>query len=237
MRLNFGFKHKILYIVATPIGNLKDITLRALELLRSVDFILCEDQKVSSKLLSHYKIKKTLITFNEHSSENKLAEILKLLKKGANLALMTDAGSPGISDPGGKLIQYIYEHGSDIKIVPIPGPSAVSTALSISGFSANEYLFLGYPPHKRRRKKFFHKIAAYENSCVIFESPHRIKKTLTELALALKNQKRKIVLCRELTKKFEEIIRGDLNEVVQKFLIGGIIKGEFTIVIGPTEKS
>lgn len=221
-----------LYIVATPIGNLKDITLRALEILQSVDFILCEDKRVSLKLLARYNIKKKLIAFHQHSADKEIEKICGLLKEGKNIALITDAGTPGISDPGGKLIERVYEMG--LKISPVPGPSAVCAALSISGFRADEYLFLGFPPHKKRRNKFFERIASYKNTCVIFEAPHRLKKTLSALNEIFKrnSQKRKVVICRELTKKFEEIIRGDLEEVLQKFSQTDIIKGEFTVVIG-----
>ncbi len=200
--------------------------------------VLCENKKISGRLLKYYNIQKVLITFNEHTKDKDIDKILSFLISGKDAALITDAGTPGISDPGGKLIKQAFK--ANIKISPIPGPSAVTAALSISGFPANEYLFLGFPPHKKRKKKFFEKINDYKNTIVFFESPHRIKKTLKELAdiLEKNSYQRKIVVCRELTKKFEEIIRGKVNEIVQKFDKDVIIKGEFTIVVAPiTEKN
>jgi len=227
----------LLYIVATPIGNLKDITLRALEVLQSVDFILCEDKKVSLKLLNHYGIKKNLISFHQHSTDQEIEKICKLLVSGKKIALITDAGTPGISDPGGKLIFKARQ--LKIKISPVPGPSAVTAALSVCGFATNEYLFLGFPLSKRQRKKFFNKIVLYQGACVIFESPWRLKKTLGEIGKILKenNQERQLVICRELTKKFEEIIYGTTEEVMQKIDKDVIIKGEFTIIISPILKT
>ena len=145
----------MLYILATPIGNLADITLRALEILRSVDFILCEDTRVTKKLLEHYKTDKPLISYHQHSKLQKMEEIKKMLEQGKNLALVSDAGTPGISDPGGLLIEYIHEKLPETKIVPIPGASAVAAALSICGFPADKFIFLGFPPNKKGRQNFF----------------------------------------------------------------------------------
>ncbi len=203
-----------------------------------MDLVLCENKKVSGKFLKYYNIQKVLIAFNEHTKDKDIDKILSFLISGKDAALITDAGTPGISDPGGKLIKRAFK--ANIKISPVPGPSAVTAALSISGFLANEYLFLGFPPHKKRRKSFFEKINDYKNTIVFFESPYRIKKTLQDLAEILKqsNRQREIVICRELTKKFEEIIRGNVQEIVQKFDKDVIIKGEFTIVVAPiTEKN
>lgn len=217
-----------LYIVATPIGNLVDITLRALETLKSVDFVLCEDTRVTKKLLDHYNINKTTISYHHHSDARKIKEILALLEQGKNLALVTDAGTPGISDPGNQLIQYLVsqpESGS--LVVPIPGVSAVVTALSISGFPTDKFLFLGFPPHKNKRQKFFQNVAAVEYTVVFFESGHRIKKCLQELVEILPPETQ-IVVCRELTKKFETIYRGNVKEVQGKM---NDDRGEFVVVI------
>ena len=148
-----------LYLVATPIGNLEDISPRALRILREVNAILCEDTRVTSKLLARFEIRKTLIAFHQHSNTKRFEEVLDRLERGENLALVTDAGTPGISDPGGRLVQVVVERlGEAVTITPIPGPSAVITALSISGLPADAFVFMGFPPHKNGRKTFFRKI-------------------------------------------------------------------------------
>ncbi|MBA3046913.1 16S rRNA (cytidine(1402)-2'-O)-methyltransferase [Candidatus Falkowbacteria bacterium] len=172
----------MLYIVATPIGNLEDISLRALRILGEVDFILCEDTRVTGKLLHHYKIKTPAISYHQHTDEKKLGYILSLLEKGKDLALVTDAGTPGISDPGGKLIQAVIEKFNDqMKIESVPGPSAVTAALSISGIPTDKFIFMGFPPHKKGRQAFLKKILASEWPVVVYESKHRIIKFLEEL--------------------------------------------------------
>lgn len=213
-----------LFIVSTPIGNLSDITLRALEILKSADLILCEDTRVTKKLLDHYKITTPTQSYHEHSKLSKINYIVDLLKQGKNLALVSDAGTPGISDPGNKLIGEL----EGVEIIPIPGPSAVITALSISGFNTNKFIFLGFPPVKNKRDKFFQEMAIFKYPVVIYESTHRIIKTLNELP------ERNIVVCRELTKKFESIYRGTPGEVIEQ-LEKGKIKGEFVIVVRPRE--
>lgn len=214
-----------LYIVATPIGNLEDLSLRALRILKGVDLILCEDTRVTKKLLTHYQINKPLISYHQHSRLSKIKYILEQLDKGKDLALVSDAGTPGISDPGGKLIDYLTSQLADLKVVPIPGPSAVITGLSIAGLPADKFIFLGFPPRKKKRKKFFEMIRRAKETVVIYESPHRILNTLEELP------NRKIILCRELTKKFETIYRGQTKEIIQQ-LKKAPIKGEFVIIVG-----
>lgn len=248
-----------LYIVATPIGNLGDITLRALETLKAVDFILCEDTRVTKKLLDHYEINKSTISYHQHSPESKSREIIKLLSEGKNLALVTDAGTPGISDPGGILVsviarsersegrgnpkvrsaKYVGSKNEGIttvapsglprndNITPIPGACAAITALSISGFPTDKFTFLGFPPHKNKRQKFFKEAMAIENTVVFYESGHRIKKCLTELQ-GLLDSKRQLVVCRELTKKFETIYRGNIEEIINNMTDE---RGEFVVVI------
>lgn len=224
----------ILYIVATPIGNLHDISLRALDILKGVDLILCEDTRVTKKLLNRYQIKKPLLSYHQHSRLKKVNYILNLLKEGKNLALVSDAGSPGISDPGNKLVEKVTESLPDrVNIVPIPGPSAVTTAASISGFPMEKFLFLGFPPTKKKRKKFFVKVINSEYPVIFFESPYRILKTLNELQLATsdKRQAASIVVCRELTKKFETIYRGTIDKVI-KDIKKDKVKGEFVVIVG-----
>ena len=218
----------ILYIVATPIGNLKDITLRALETLKEVDFIACEDKRVTIKLLNHYNIKKPLISFHQHSRWQKFDLIINKLKEGKNMALVTDAGTPGISDPGNNLIAEVIKN--EIKVVPIPGPSALTALASVAGIDMQKFIFLGFPPHKKGRNKFFQKIAEAEYPAVYYESPYRAVKNLELLASF--NPQKSIIIGRELTKVFEEIKRGNLAEVAE-FLRQkkAQIKGEFTIIV------
>ena len=250
-----------LYIVATPIGNLEYITLRASHTLKQVDFILCEDTRITKKLLAHYEIKTPCISYHQHSDLRKQEYILQLLKQGKNLVLVTDAGTPGISDPGNKLIRAICDSPLAICITPIPGPCALTAALSISGFPTDRFVFMGFPPHKKRRKEFFQRIAACENTIVFYESTHRIIKTLEELGAALQchsepptggeeslrvtlrdpssppkadsqddKKEKHLVLCRELTKKFETVYRGTVNEVLEQ-LKSDTIKGEFVVIV------
>ncbi len=219
----------VFYVVATPIGNLKDITQRALDTLSNVDVILCEDTRVTTKLLMAYDIKKPLLSYHKHSKIGKIDQILDLLKEGKELALVSDAGTPTISDPGSFLILKIVENfGGEINIVSIPGPSAVTAALSISGFCADKFKFLGFPPHKKGRQTFFRNISKEKDTIVFYESKHRIKKALLELSEV--SGEREIVLCRELTKIFETTYRGTAKEVLEK-LEDDKTLGEFVVVI------
>ena len=217
-----------LYIIATPIGNLEDITLRALRILKEVDFILCEDERVTKRLLEHYSIKTPVISYHQHSKLKKIDYILELLKEGKNLALVSDAGTPGISDPGNELINLAIEQLDNLTIIPIPGPSALTAIASIAGFSMDKFLFLGFPPHKRKRKKFFEEVVSSKYPVIIYESPHRVLKTLRELAAMDSNLK--LVVAREITKKFETIYRGKIDKVIER-LQKEKIRGEFTMVI------
>lgn len=218
-----------LYIVATPIGNLEDCSKRALRILSEVDLILCEDTRVTKKLLDHYQIKTPTLSYHQHSKLKKVDYILDLLKQNKNLALVSDAGTPGISDPGNKLISAIIASpGLVVRIVPLPGPSAVTAAASISGFPLDKFIFMGFPPTKKKRKKFFEEIVKTKYPIIFYESPYRIIKTLKELSSFIEN--REIVVCRELTKKFETIYRGKIGEVVKK-VEKDKIKGEFVVVV------
>lgn len=218
-----------LFIVATPIGNLKDITLRALEVLREADAILCEDTRVTRKLLAHYNISKPLIAYHQHSPERVYQKITALLKKDKVLSLVTDAGTPGIADPGARLINYIRLHIPDMDIIPIPGPSALVAALSAAGIEQNQFCFLGWPPHKKGRKTFFESLTAYTMPIVLYESPHRITKTLDALEQVF-GKERAIVLARELTKIYEEIFFGVAAEI-KKQLVPEKRRGEFVLII------
>ena len=215
-----------LYIVATPIGNLGDITLRALETLKEVDFVLAEDTRVTKKLFLRYDIQTSLISYHQHSKESVMEKVLQLLFQGKNLALVTDAGTPGISDPGNELIAFLLEKNPEVKIVPIPGPSAVIALASIAGIGTDKFLFLGYPPHKKGRKKFFEEIAVSKYPVIFYESPHRIIKSLKELEAL--DSKLSLVIGRELTKQFETIYRGKIDKVNAQ-LQEAQIRGEFVI--------
>lgn len=225
-----------LFIVATPIGNLEDISLRAIRVLKEVDIILCEDTRVTRKLLSRYDIKTSVLSYHQHSQLKKVNYIADLLEKGKNLALVSDSGTPGISDPGNKLIEFLVKENINVVIIPIPGCSALISAASISGFPMDKFSFLGFPPHKKKRNKFFegllHQLVDLKHPVIFYESPHRIIKTLEEIGNKSQevNLNLQVIVCRELTKKFETIYRGTINEVIKK-IKDDKIKGEFTIII------
>lgn len=216
----------MLYIVATPIGNLEDITLRALRILKEADLIACEDTRRTKILLDKYQIKKPLVSYHQHSHLQKIDYLIGELKAGKSIALVSDAGTPDIDDPGGILVNRAAKEG--IEVVPIPGPSSLSVALSVCGFYANSFLFLGFLPKKKGRKKLFDFLKEEKRLIAFFESPYRIIKTLKDFQEALGD--REVCVCRELTKKFEEIYRGRISEVLLKIKE----KGEFTVVIAPT---
>ncbi len=217
----------MLYIVATPIGNLEDITLRALRILKEVDYIAAEDTRHSQILLKKYEINKPTISFHAWSDERKLHELLAILSEGKSIALISDAGTPGISDPGYVLIKAAIE--KNIQIIPIPGPSAVITALSASGLSTHHFLYLGFLPLKKGRHTLMETFKDEERTIVFYESPHRLLKTLGELKEKVPN--RKLVIARELTKIFEEFYRGTPEEAYEYFK-QKTPKGEFVIMIG-----
>ena len=223
----------ILYVVATPIGHLEDVTSRALEILRGVDLILCEDTRRTQKLLNHFDIRTKTLSYHQHSKLKKIKYILELLKKGKNLALVSDAGTPGISDPGNKLIEEVVKLlGDRVRVVPVPGASALTAAASISGFPMDKFLFLGFPPAKRKRKKYFEEVIKSKYPVIFYESPHRILKTLNELKQIsqVKGSKFQVVVCRELTKKFETVYRGTIEEVIEK-IKKDKIKGELVVIL------
>ena len=219
----------MLYIVATPIGNLSDITFRAIETLRKVDIIVCEDTRVTQKLLARYEIKdKKLMSYHHHSSDGMYEKIAAELDDGKKLAYVTDAGTPGISDPGNKLVEFLVEHYPDVEVVPIPGASAVPTALSVSGFAMDNFMFKGFIPHKKARKKFLEEVEVSKTTVVFYESVHRIQKLLSEMWQIIPD--RQIVLARELTKQFESIYRGTADEIRIQ-LEKDAVKGEFVVIV------
>lgn len=224
-----------LYIVATPIGNLEDITLRALRTLKEVDVIACEDTRVTSKLLGYYNISKSLFAFHHHTKDERMETLLEKILAGQNVALVTDAGTPGVSDPGNKLVQEALQ--KEIEVVPIPGASAVATLISVAGIDMQQFLFLGFPPHKKGRETFFKKVVASEVPVMYYESPHRVLKNFELLQTLLlginSNEKsRNIIVGRELTKMFEQVVRGSVAEILAYFMTNpGKVKGEFVVIV------
>lgn len=218
----------ILYIVATPIGNLEDITLRALRILKEVDLVACEDTRKTKILLNHYSIKTPLISYHQHSELKKIDLIVNKLKDGLNLALVTDAGTPGISDPGNKLAEAAIKE--DIKVISIPGPSALSAIASVAGIDLQKFIFFGFPPHKKGRETFFKEVAASRYPVIYYESPYRFIKNL-ELLKSL-NSDKKVIVGRELTKIFEEVLRGNVDDILLYFRENKTkVKGEFVVIV------
>lgn len=236
-----------LYIVATPIGNLDDISARALETLKSADFILAEDTRVTKKLLDKYEIKKPMLTYNQHTYKNpdKLKPILARILSGESAALVTDAGTPGISDPGNELIEKILHPsipssnleegepavlagGGGVRVIPIPGPSALTVALSVCGFDVSRFSFIGFMP-KKKRNKLITKLLARKEAFVYFDSPHRVIKNL-ELIEQLGGKDRRVWVGRELTKMYEAHYRGNISNVVD-MLKSSDTRGEVVVVV------
>ncbi|MDP2685438.1 MAG: 16S rRNA (cytidine(1402)-2'-O)-methyltransferase [bacterium] len=216
-----------LYIVSTPIGNLGDITLRAVATLKEVSYIYCEDSRVTKKLLNHFHITTLTKIFHQHSGRSVYNEILEILKNEKNVAIVSDAGTPGISDPGSQLVEFIQKQDNLIKVVPVPGVSAVVTALSVSGFPVDKFLFLGFPPNKNKRKKYFEDVANSKYTVVFYESCHRIEKAIIELSEIL-DVNTEIFIGRELTKKFESFYKGKIKDIMGMNIP---TKGEFVIII------
>ena len=218
------------YIIATPIGNLEDITLRALRILKEVDLVLCEDTRETRKLFNHYDIKTNTESYHAQSKLSKIDNIISKLKSGKNIALVSDAGTPAISDPGSLLVRRIKEEVPEIKVVPIPGPSALTTAFSASGITGGDFVFLGFLPHKKGRETLFKEIASSKRTFIFYESTHRIIKTLESLNKFA--PKRRVILARELTKMFEEFLEGS-SEYILDFLNKNPVKqkGEFVVLV------
>jgi 16S rRNA (cytidine1402-2'-O)-methyltransferase len=215
-----------LFVVATPIGNLGDISARALEVLGMVGVILCEDTRETRKILNHYKIETPVSSLHEHSSDAVLAHVVEQLREGKNIAYVTDAGTPAISDPGGKLVELAYRAG--VQVSPIPGPSSVMAALSVAGFPANEFQFLGYFPRKKGRQTLLNNMKDFSLTTVFFEAPYRIVKTLESIAASI--PEREIFVGREMTKQFEEYMRGTAKEIFEA-VQAKEPRGEYVIVV------
>ena len=220
----------VLYVVATPIGNLEDITLRAINILKEVDLIAAEDTRHTLKLLNHLNISKTLISYHRHNENIKTDILIKELKQGKSIALVSDAGTPGICDPGEEVIKKCIEE--DIKVISIPGPCALINALICSGLDTKEFVFIGFLPlNKKNRKEKLKEIGNITKTIILYEAPHKLEKTLKDLKEIIGN--RKIVLARELTKIHEEYIREDINSLMEK---AKDIKGEIVLIIEGAEK-
>lgn len=222
-----------LYVVATPIGNLEDITFRAIRILKEVDYILCEDTRTTKNLLDRYDIHTKTMSYHAHSTDSRESSILNLLRGGKNLALVSDAGTPCISDPGVLLVSNIRkEFGNEASVVPIPGPSALISALSAGGISSADFIFLGFLPHKKGRETLFKEISLSKRVIVFYESTHRILKTLSSLHKYSPNHK--VVIARELTKQFEEFITGEPKEILDYFNTNKEKqRGEFVVIVSP----
>ncbi len=219
-----------LFVIGTPIGNLDDVTLRAVETLRGLDLLLCEDTRVTKRLLDKYGLSVPMESYREQVHFLKISHVLDLLRAGKDVGLVSDAGTPGISDPGFRLVRDLLAAEPALKVVPIPGPSAVAAAVSVSGFPSDAFVFLGFPPHKKGRASFFAKAMSQELTTVLYESTHRIQKALESIRTL--DPARKLCVCRELTKMFETIYRGTSEEIMAK-LDETSSKGEFVIVIAP----
>ncbi|MHA4988483.1 16S rRNA (cytidine(1402)-2'-O)-methyltransferase [Cetobacterium somerae] len=221
----------MLYIVATPIGNLDDITLRAIKTFEEVDFVFAEDTRVTKKLLNHLGIEKIVYRYDEHTKMHQVSNIANMLENGNKIALVTDAGTPCISDPGFEVVDEALKRG--IKVVPIPGPSAMTAAASVAGISTRRFCFEGFLPKKKGRQTLLKSLASEERTIVIFESPHRIEKTLRDIETFIGI--REVVIVREITKIYEEILRGTTTELIEK-LSKNPVKGEIVLLIKGNEK-
>ncbi len=216
-----------LYIVSTPIGNLKDITLRALEVLQAADLIACEDTRVSLKLLNRYEIKKPLLSFHSQSHQSVVERILQAIRKGSSVAYVTDSGTPSISDPGARLVQRVIDNGG--KVVPVPGPSAALTALAASGIAFGEYIFLGFLSNKStRRRRALSSLKNQKNLLVLYESPHRLLPFLRDVRDIFGDIP--CIVAKEMTKKFEKYYRGSAGEVIEMIDRDGV-RGEYTVLL------
>lgn len=222
-------KTGILYIVATPIGNRDDITLRALQILKSVDLIACEDTRHTGQLLAHYEIKKPLVSYFQHSKLSKVEQIIDELKNGKNIALVTDAGTPGISDPGQELIARIKNKELGIKVVPIPGASALAAIASVSGMIEKEFYFAGFLPKKKGRQTKFKQLSVLDVPIIIYESANRLEKTLEDIKTYF-GLEAKVFIGREMTKMFEEYWGGNIEKVLSE-LKNHPLKGEVALIV------
>lgn len=217
-----------LYIVATPIGNLEDFTFRALRILKEVDLVLAEDKRVTRKLLDHYEIVKDMMPWHQHSKDNDWQKVKNVFKQDKDIALVSDAGTPGISDPGGKLIELVLAEIPEVEIIPIPGASALTAIISVAGIAMDKFSFFGFLPHKKGRQTLLTEIKESQRPVVFFESVHRILKVLEQLA----DCDKQIIVGREMTKKFETVYRGTAKDILEVLKNDpSKVKGEFVIIV------
>jgi 16S rRNA (cytidine1402-2'-O)-methyltransferase len=218
-----------LSVVATPIGNLEDITLRAIRVLKECDVIFCEDTRVTAKLLQRYEISKPLVRCDEKMEEVSAKQAIEMLQEGKKIALVTDAGTPGISDPGARLVARVRTFAPEAKIEAIPGPSALTAALSIAGLDSGEFIFMGFLPHKKGRQTALKEIASTERPVVLYESPHRILKLLKELETFAPNKR--VSIAKEITKLHEALYEGSAKEVSERLIADKADRGEFVVFV------
>lgn len=220
-----------LYLVATPIGNLEDVTMRAIHVLRQVDVIACEDTRQTQKLLNHFGIEKPTVSYHEHNEASRAAELIEKLTAGARIAVVSDAGTPGINDPAFRLVSLAIDRG--IPVVPIPGPAAFVSALVASGLPVESFAFRGFlPPKSSARRRELENIRQSQQTEIFYEAPHRIRETLEDMAAVL-GPERRVVIARELTKIHEEFLRGAAADLLAQVQARGELKGEIVLLIGP----
>lgn len=218
-----------LSVVATPIGNLEDITLRAIRVLKEADAVFCEDTRVTGKLLQKFEISTRMVRCDAEMEERAAKQAIEMLEEGKKIALVSDAGTPGISDPGARLVARVREFAPEAKIEAIPGPSALTAALSIAGLESGEFVFMGFLPHKKGRQTALKEIAASERPVVLYESPHRILKLLTEIETFAPGKK--VSVAKELTKMFEALYVGTPKAVSEKLAADKADRGEFVVIV------
>lgn len=223
-----------LYIVATPIGNLTDLSIRAREVLSSVSYVACEDTRTTGNLLHHYDIEASTFAFHQHNEHQKVNHLINILDARQNVAIVSDAGMPGISDPGFLAVRAAHQASHTVSV--IPGPDAATTALVASGLPSDKYVYEGFLPVKKGRQKKLKQLIKEDRSVILYESPHRLLKLLKELREYAHDQ-RMIAVCRELTKKFEEVVRGTLKSVSDVFELREEIKGEIVVILAPKDYS
>ncbi len=228
-----NFNLTMLTIIATPIGNLDDISKRAIDSLNNADLILCEDTRITKKLLDHYNIKKPVQSLHQHTDESKIRTFIHKLQKDQNIAYVSDAGTPGVNDPGGKLTAEAHKAG--ITVSPIPGPSALTAAISVCGFPMEQFTYLGFAPTKKGRQTFFKDVMERDEASIFFESTHRLLKaleSLVDVGLATSDAGRLVCVCREMTKIYETIYRGTAQKVLMD-IQNSSAKGESVIIVAP----
>ncbi len=221
----------VLYVLSSPIGNLNDLSFRAVDVLKKTDIIVCEDSRVTNKILMRYSIKKPLFSYHQHTSPTAVKKIIDKIKSSSISVYLSDAGTPGIQDPGPQLIESILKSEADIDIVPVPGPSAVTTILSVAHFRVDSFVFFGFLPKKKGKEKIIKKILEYDMPVVFFESSHRVVKTLKQMVDLDEVGDRQIIIGKDLTKLKENIFRGTIKEAYEYYCEFVSVKGEFVFLL------